>query len=136
MRDRGFLVGDAAHRITPLGGIGMNTAIHDGHELGWRLAWACRGLIGDALLDSYGAERGPVGRAGAERSLRDARDPSDGLPGDLGGPTARPSSATTATHRPPGTTAPRDPASGPRTYGCSDTADGARFSTCSKTVSP
>jgi putative polyketide hydroxylase len=79
-----FLVGDAAHRMTPQGGIGMNTAIHDGHELGWRLAWAVRGLAGDALLDSYAAEREPIGRALAARSLREERDPDDGLPTDLG----------------------------------------------------
>ena len=71
--------------MTPVGGIGMNTAIHDGHELGWRLGWAVRGLAGDALLDSFAAEREPVGRALAARSLRDDQpDPSDGLPGDLG----------------------------------------------------
>lgn len=81
----GFLVGDAAHRMTPVAGIGMNTAIHDGHELGWKLAWALRGLAGDGLLDSYEAERGPVGRANAARSLlRDEPHPSDGLPADLG----------------------------------------------------
>ncbi|MGH3943986.1 MAG: FAD-dependent monooxygenase [Pseudonocardiaceae bacterium] len=81
----GFLVGDAAHRMTPFGGVGMNTAIHDGHELGWRLAWAVRGLAGDGLLDSYAAEREPVGRANAVRNLREERDPADGLPRDLGG---------------------------------------------------
>lgn len=81
----GFLAGDAAHRMTPIGGIGMNTAIHDGHELGWRLAWAVRGFAGDALLDSYTAEREPVGRSLAARSLRAGKpDPSDGMPGDLG----------------------------------------------------
>jgi hypothetical protein len=81
----GFLVGDAAHRMTPVGGRGLNTAVHDGHELGWRLAWSVRGLAGDALLDSYAAEREPVGRANAERSLRRGEpDRADGLPGDLG----------------------------------------------------
>jgi 2-polyprenyl-6-methoxyphenol hydroxylase-like FAD-dependent oxidoreductase len=79
-----FVVGDAAHRMTPMGGIGMNTAIHDGHELGWRLAWAVRGLAGDALLDSYAAEREPLGRALAARSLSEERQPDDGLPTDLG----------------------------------------------------
>jgi 2-polyprenyl-6-methoxyphenol hydroxylase-like FAD-dependent oxidoreductase len=82
----GFLVGDAAHRMTPVGGRGMNTAIHDGHELGWRLAWVVRDLAGEALLDSYRAEREPVGRANAERSLRWGEpDSGDGLAADLGG---------------------------------------------------
>jgi 2-polyprenyl-6-methoxyphenol hydroxylase-like FAD-dependent oxidoreductase len=81
----GFLVGDAAHRMTPYGGLGLNTAVHDGHELGWRLGWVVRGLAGPALLDSYVAEREPVGRANAERTLREERDPEDGLPRDLGG---------------------------------------------------
>ncbi len=82
---RGFLVGDAAHRMTPVGGVGMNTAIHDGHNLGWKLAWAARGLAGDGLLDSYSAERRPVAERNALRSLRLGQpDPADGLPGDVG----------------------------------------------------
>jgi hypothetical protein len=64
----------------------MNSAVHDGHELGWRLAWVARGIGGDELLDSYTAERHPVGRRNAERSLREGEpDPGDGLSADLGG---------------------------------------------------
>lgn len=64
-----FLVGDAAHRTTPLGALGLNVAVQDGHELGWKLAWSARGLAGEALLASHDAERAPVGLAAAERSL-------------------------------------------------------------------
>ena len=58
---RGFLVGDAAHRMTPRGGTGMNTAIQDAYDLAWELAWVLKGWAGPGLLDSYQAERRPVG---------------------------------------------------------------------------
>jgi putative polyketide hydroxylase len=67
-----FLVGDAAHRTTPRGATGMNTAIADGHNLGWKLAWVVRGWAAEPLLASYEAERAPVGRANAEASLNPA----------------------------------------------------------------
>ncbi|MGH3788954.1 MAG: FAD-dependent monooxygenase [Pseudonocardiaceae bacterium] len=82
---RTFLVGDAAHRATPVGGIGMNTAIHAAHNLGWKLAWVLRGWAGEALLDSCEAERRPIGTENVQRSLR--RDPAPagaGLAWDLG----------------------------------------------------
>ncbi len=82
---RTFLVGDAAHRTTPVGGIGMNTAIHGAHNLGWKLAWVLRGWAGEALLDSYEAERRPVGTANVLRSLnRDPAPAGDGLAWDIG----------------------------------------------------
>jgi len=56
---RTFLVGDAAHRVTPRGGTGMNTAMQDGFDLGWKLAWVMRGWAAPGLLDSYEAERRP-----------------------------------------------------------------------------
>jgi putative polyketide hydroxylase len=82
---RAFLVGDAAHRTTPMGGIGMNTAIQGAHNLGWKLAWVLRGWAGEALLDSYEAERRPVGTENVLRSLSpQAVDGADGLAFDLG----------------------------------------------------
>ena len=69
---RAFLVGDAAHRTTPRGATGMNTGIADGHNLGWKLAWVVRGWAGEALLDSYEAERAGVGRANAQASMQTA----------------------------------------------------------------
>ena len=47
----------------------MNTGIADGHNLGWKLAWAARGWAGEVLLDSYSEERYPVGQANALASL-------------------------------------------------------------------
>lgn len=69
MRDgRAFLVGDAAHRVTPRGGTGMNTAVHDAHDLGWKLAWVLQHWADADLLDSFEAERRPVGLANTTRS--------------------------------------------------------------------
>ena len=57
---RVLLAGDAVHIHTPAGGQGMNTGVMDAHNLGWKLALVASGRAGDALLDSYGAERRPV----------------------------------------------------------------------------
>lgn len=65
---RVFLVGDAAHRMTPRGATGMNTAIHDGYDLGWKLGWVARGWADASLLDSFEAERRPVGLRNMQRS--------------------------------------------------------------------
>ena len=59
---RAFLAGDAAHCHSPAGGQGMNTGLQDAANLGWKLAAAVHGWGGDELLDSYQAERHPVGR--------------------------------------------------------------------------
>jgi 2-polyprenyl-6-methoxyphenol hydroxylase-like FAD-dependent oxidoreductase len=59
-RESTFLIGDAAHRVTPRGGTGMNSAIHDGFDLGWKMGWVLRGWADPALLDSYERERRPV----------------------------------------------------------------------------
>jgi 2-polyprenyl-6-methoxyphenol hydroxylase-like FAD-dependent oxidoreductase len=55
-----FLAGDACHLHPPFGGYGMNMGIADGVDLGWKLAAVLQGWGGDALLDSYEAERRPV----------------------------------------------------------------------------
>jgi 2-polyprenyl-6-methoxyphenol hydroxylase-like FAD-dependent oxidoreductase len=59
-RGRVFLAGDAAHLFVPTGGVGMNTGIGDAADLAWKLAAVLEGWGGDALLDSYEAERKPV----------------------------------------------------------------------------
>jgi 2-polyprenyl-6-methoxyphenol hydroxylase-like FAD-dependent oxidoreductase len=56
-----FLAGDAAHVVPPNGGFGGNTGIHDAHNLAWKLAMVVQGTAGGALLESYDAERRPVG---------------------------------------------------------------------------
>jgi putative polyketide hydroxylase len=83
-----FLIGDAAHRVTPRGATGLNTAIRDGFDIGWKLAWVLRGWADAGLLESYERERRPVAEFNAQRSAK-----SDGsiignglgLSADIGG---------------------------------------------------
>jgi 3-(3-hydroxy-phenyl)propionate hydroxylase len=57
---RVFLLGDAAHLITPIGGLGLNTGIQDAHNLPWKIAWVLGGRADPALLDTYEQERRPI----------------------------------------------------------------------------
>jgi 2-polyprenyl-6-methoxyphenol hydroxylase-like FAD-dependent oxidoreductase len=59
---RVFLAGDAAHIHSPAGAQGMNTGIQDAVNLGWKLAQTLRGGTDPALLDTYEAERAPIGK--------------------------------------------------------------------------
>ena len=59
-RDRIFLAGDAAHVHFPVGGQGLNLGVQDAFNLGWKLAAVLRGAD-EALLDTYHAERHPLG---------------------------------------------------------------------------
>jgi NADPH-dependent dioxygenase len=58
---RCFVAGDAAHVHSPASGQGLNTGVQDAFNLSWKLAAVARGEADDALLDTYGAERVPVG---------------------------------------------------------------------------
>ena len=58
---RSLLAGDAAHVHPPQGGQGLNTGVQDAVNLGWKLAQVVNGTSPDSLLDTYHAERHPVG---------------------------------------------------------------------------
>jgi len=61
-RDRRVLLaGDAAHVHSPDGGQGLNTGVQDAVNLGWKLAQVIKGISPESLLDSYHAERHPIG---------------------------------------------------------------------------
>lgn len=62
-KGRVLLAGDAAHIHYPAGGQGLNVGMQDAVNLGWKLAQVVRGTSSGALLDSYHAERHPVGAA-------------------------------------------------------------------------
>lgn len=63
-----FLAGDAAHRHPPANGLGSNTSVQDSYNLAWKLAMVVSGIADDRLLDSYDAERQPVGRRVVDRA--------------------------------------------------------------------
>ena len=74
-KGRVFIGGDAAHLFTPAGGMGYNTAIEDSVNLSWKIAAVLKGYAGEALLESYEAER----RAVAIRNTGYARAFADSL---------------------------------------------------------
>lgn len=57
---RCFLLGDAAHIHSPMGGQGMNTGLQDAYNLAWKLAMVIKGKASEKLLDTYETERLPV----------------------------------------------------------------------------
>ena len=61
-KGRVFCGGDAVHRHPPSSGLGSNTCIQDAYNLAWKLAYVIKGHAGPALLESYSAERAPVGK--------------------------------------------------------------------------
>jgi 2,4-dichlorophenol 6-monooxygenase len=65
---RVFCAGDAVHRHPPSNGLGSNTSIQDSYNLAWKLAMVLKGQAGGGLLDSYSAERAPVGKQIVDRA--------------------------------------------------------------------
>jgi len=70
---RVFLAGDSAHLVIPTGGLGMNTGAGDAVDLAWKLAGVLHGWGGSRLLDSYEAERRPVGARNVAASRKAAQ---------------------------------------------------------------
>jgi 2-polyprenyl-6-methoxyphenol hydroxylase-like FAD-dependent oxidoreductase len=68
-KGRVLLAGDAAHVHPPPGGQGLNTGVQDAVNLGWKLAQVVEGSSPDSLLDTYHAERHPVGARVQQTSL-------------------------------------------------------------------
>jgi 2-polyprenyl-6-methoxyphenol hydroxylase-like FAD-dependent oxidoreductase len=64
-----FLLGDAAHVHSPMGGPGLNLGLQDTVNLGWKLAAQINGWAPDGLLDTYESERRPVGERVMMQSL-------------------------------------------------------------------
>lgn len=68
-----FLMGDAAHLITPMWALGLNTGVLDASNLPWRIAWVLRGWADQSLLDGYEREQSPVANLGSGQMAEAAR---------------------------------------------------------------
>ena len=96
---RAFLLGDAGHIHSPVGGQGMNTGIGDSVNLGWKLAHVLQGRADPSLLDSYERERIAFARSLVSTTDR-AFTPivTEGLKGELTRKFLAPLFVTAATH--------------------------------------
>lgn len=72
-KNRVFLMGDAAHLITPMWALGLNTGALDASNLPWRLAWFLRGWATEQVLDGYEREQQPVATHGSGEMAEAAR---------------------------------------------------------------
>ncbi len=66
---RVLLAGDSAHVHSPVGGQGLNIGVQDAVNLGWKLAQVVSGTSPESLLDTYQAERHPIGARVLESSM-------------------------------------------------------------------
>jgi len=80
---RTFLMGDAAHLITPMWALGLNTGVLDASNLPWRLAWVERGWADESLLDGYEREQAPLAIKGSGEMAEAARAFMDGRSADM-----------------------------------------------------
>ena len=72
-RGRVWCAGDAVHRHPPMNGLGSNTSAQDSFNLAWKIAYAVNGWAGPALLETYEAERLPVGHNVVRRATDNFR---------------------------------------------------------------
>ena len=84
-----LLVGDAAARLSPAGGLGLNTGLQSAHNLAWKLAAVIRGEAGEGLLDSYDAERRSVALTTMRNTNRNADEMFATVTAGLNGDFAR-----------------------------------------------
>lgn len=73
-KGRVFCAGDAVHRHPPSSGLGLNTCVQDAFNLAWKLAYVVKGYAGRRLLETYSAERAPVGKQIVKRANQSRLD--------------------------------------------------------------
>jgi 2,4-dichlorophenol 6-monooxygenase len=73
-KGRVFCTGDAVHRHPPSNGLGSNTSVQDSYNLAWKIAAVLKGWAGEALLETYSAERTPVAKQIVLRANKSSRE--------------------------------------------------------------
>lgn len=69
-----FCMGDSVHRHPPFNGLGSNTCVQDAFNLAWKIAYVENGLAKPELLDTFSAERQPIGEGVIRRANQGLRD--------------------------------------------------------------